>query len=341
MNSSYRLRVWLFGILVVFLLCTPTGFVQAQVVPHLIVNLSGQTLTAGFDNNVTVTVLNSYYTAIYDVDVGLAIPSGLTMYGDSHWHYDSLQLGQSVTINFRVYAPTAGIGASYQGSVTVSYKQLGDVSYTQEVHSVSFSVQGWINLILYGIQLTPSVSSPGGNTTVSGNLLNSGNLAAFNANVTVESDIMAQSSLSSAFLGEIDPNIPRPFSLLVVFKSNVPVGNYSLVVKATAIDSGRPASPYSVQATANLDLRRASAFPNQRGGGAGGVIGILLQILRYLEAAFFGSASPFSFGPQFSASTMFLVWLVSNSSRSFLGMNLAHSYFRAATAFILEARHAG
>jgi uncharacterized membrane protein len=260
-------------------------------------------LTAGFDNNVTVSVLNNYYTAIYDVDVALALPSGLTMYGDSHRHYDSMQLGQSVTIDYQVYAPTAAIGSTYQGSVTVSYKQLGDVSYTQEVHAVSFSVQGWINLILYGVQLTPSVSTPGGNTTVSGNLLNSGNLAAYNANVTVQSKVMVQSALSSVFLGEIDPNIPRPFSLIVVFKSNVPVGNYSLLVKASAVDSGRPASPHRVQATSNIELRRATVSQNQRGAGESGVIGILLQILRYLEAVFFGSVSPFSLGLSFRAST--------------------------------------
>ncbi len=278
------------------MLCMPIGSVWAQTVPHLTVTLSGQTLTAGFDNNVTVIVLNGYYTTIYDVDVALAIPSSLTMFGDSHWHYDSIQLGKSVAVVFQVYAPTATIGNSYQGSITLSYKQLGDVSYTQEVHNVSFSVQGWINLVLYGIQLTPSITTPGGNTTVSGNLLNTGNLAAYNANVTVQSGVVVQSSLSNAFLGEIDPNIPRPFSLLLVFKSNVPVGNYSLRVKASAIDNGRPAFPYSVQATSNIQIRRATGFPNQRGGGGGGVLGLLLEILRYLEAAFFGSASPFGLG---------------------------------------------
>ena len=72
----------------------PIGSVQAQNPPHLTVTLTGQTMTAGFNNNVTVNVLNNFYTAIYDVDVALSIPSGLTMYGDSHWHYSSMELGQ-------------------------------------------------------------------------------------------------------------------------------------------------------------------------------------------------------------------------------------------------------
>ncbi len=282
------------------LLAGSTRVGQAQTAPHLTVTLTGQTLTAGFDNNVTVSVLNDFYSTIYDTDVALSIPSGLTMYGDSHWHYSSIGMGQSVTINFQVYAPTATIGSSYQGSITVTYKQLGDISYTQEVHAVSFSVQGWINLVMYGLQVTPATTTPGGNATLSGNLLNRGNLAAFNANVTVQSAAMVQSALSSAYLGEIDPNIPRPFSLLVVFKENVAPGNYTLLVKASAIDSSRPASPYTAQATTRIQIRRATLQSTNRVQQNGGVVGILLEVLRYLRDLFFGSVSSFILGHSFT-----------------------------------------
>ncbi len=289
------MKVLAIGLLAICVLVAPPSHVQAQSVPHLTVTINGQALTAGFNNNVTVTVLNDFFTAIYDVDVALNIPTTLTMYGDSHWHYDSLQLGQSVTVSFQVYAPTATIGTSAQGSVTVSYKQLGDISYTQEVHAVSFSVLAWIHLVMYGVQLTPSISTPGGNTTVSGNLLNIGNLASYNANVTVQSDAIVPSSSSSVFLGEIDPNIPRPFSVLVVFKSNLAPGNYSLDVLATAIDNGKPASPYTAEASATVNVRMPTQQQFQRGQG-GGIIGILLAIYRYLVGVFFGSTSAFILG---------------------------------------------
>lgn len=289
------------------MMSAPIGSVQAQTIPHLTVTLTGQALTAGFDNNVTVTVVDNYYNypAIYDVDIAVDIPSGLAMYGGSHWHYDTMQLGQSVAINFQVYAPTATIGSAYQGSITVTYKALGDVSYTQEVHSVSFSVYAYINLTLYGIQVTPSTSTPGGNATISGNLLNTGNLAAYDANVTASSDITVPSSVSSAFLGEIDPNIPRPFSLLVVYKSNVALGNYSIQIEASAIDNGRPAVPYTAQATASVELRRQTLSPTQGRGGAAGILGIVFEILRYLEGVFFGSASNFNLRQVFSLSIIF------------------------------------
>lgn len=295
--KASQLRPLFLVVLVVCLVSIPSEAVQAQTIPHLTVTLTGQAMTAGFNNNVTVTVTNNYYNypAIYDVDIALTIPAGLTMYGDNHWHYNSMQLGQSATISVQVYAPAAAIGVTYQGSITVTYKALGDISYTQEVHNVSFSVYAYIHLIMYGMQVTPSTTSPGGNATISGNLLNTGNLAAYNANVTVLSDIVVPSSLSSAFLGEIDPNIPRPFSMLVVFKGNVPEGNYSLVVSASAIDNGRPGSPYVAQGSANVQLRRSTVNPNQRRSGPTGIVGVLLEILRYLEGAFFGSTSAFSF----------------------------------------------
>jgi hypothetical protein len=295
-----RLRGSLLVALVVCLMSIPGAMVQAQTIPHLTVTFTGQAMTAGFDNNVTVTVTNNYYNypAIYDVDVAVSIPTGLTMFGDNHWHYDTMQLRQSATIMFQVYAPAAAIGITYPGTITITYKALGDISYTQEVHDVSFSVYAYINLILYGLQVTPSTTTAGGNATISGNLLNTGNLAAYNANVTVTSDAIVSSSLSSAFLGEIDPNIPRPFSMLVVFKSNVPAGNYSLVVRASAIDYGRPASPYVAQGSANVELRRSTASPGFQRTGPSGIVALLLEILRYLEGALFGSTSAFSVEPR-------------------------------------------
>ena len=301
--SMTKFSRYIIGICTVLFLVTPVASVNGQNVPHLTVDITGQSLTAGFDNNVTVTVLNNYYTTIYDVDIAVSAPSALTMYGDGHWHYRSISMSQAVTVNFQVYAPSTTIGNSYQGSVTITYKQLGDISYTQEVHDVSFSVNGWINLILYGIQITPATTTPGGNATLSGNLLNSGNLAAFNANVTVESDALVPSALSSAYLGEIDPNIPRPFSFLMVVKRNVAEGNYTLLVKASAIDSSRPGSPYTAETTSKIQVRRATTQPSNQGRQTSGVVSMLLEILRYLMDAFFGSLSPFSLGNSFLLST--------------------------------------
>jgi hypothetical protein len=287
--------------LVVVLFSASVGSVEGQSPTYFTVALTGQSLTAGFNNTVTIVARYNYTStmnvypsnAIYDVELAVSIPAPLQVFGDSHWHYNSLALRQSVTVSFQVYAPTAAIGSSYQGSVTLTYRAAGQISYTTETHEVSFSVHGWIKLVLYDVVLTPSVTVPGGNTTVSGNLLNSGNLAAFNANVTVESEALVPGSSASLFLGEVDSNIPRPFSLLVNFRKNIAEGNYTIVVKVSAIDTNTPASPYTAENTASrIQIKRPVVQPptrTERGGGA--LIGMILEILRYLWSAFFGPST--------------------------------------------------
>ena len=238
---------------------------NAQTAAHLTVSMTGQTLVAGLNNTMTVTVSNDYsgYIAIYDVDISVSLPAPLVLVGDNHWHYDSIYYGQSVTVTFPVYAPSSAAGTSYQGTVTGTYKQLGDVSYTQESHTLGVSVTGYISLVVYGIQFTPSTISSGGNTTISGNVLNSGNLASYNANVTVESDVIIAGPQNSAFLGEVDPNIPRPFSVLIVFQPNLAPGNYTVTVKVSVTDNNRPGIPIVGGASGQVQVIK----PVQTGGG--------------------------------------------------------------------------
>jgi hypothetical protein len=294
MNALSKLRNWTTLALLVLLLA-PVGVVQGQTSAQLTVTVTGQTLTAGFNNNVTITVTNTYTSysiypsgAIYDVDLAVTVPAPLQMVGDNHWHYDSIGLKQSVRISFQVYAPTSAIGTSYVGSITVTYRAPGNISYTQESHSIGFAIQGWVKLVLYGIQVTPSSTTSGGNATVSGNLLNSGNLAAYNANVTVQGEALAAGAATSVFLGEIDPNIPRPFSLLVTYKKNLTEGPYSLIIAVSAIDTNRPAYPYSIQSTASIEITKPAVPTRTQPRQAGGVIGIIFEILRFLYGVFFG-----------------------------------------------------
>jgi hypothetical protein len=304
LNNSWKSKIAIALLLISLLAQTPT--VRGQTAAHLTVAVTGQNVVAGFNGTVTVSILNNWvgygniYNAIYDVDIAISLPSPLTMYGDNHWHFDSLLYGQTVTITFGVYAPftssssSVSVPNSYAGTITATYKQLGDTTYTQESHSIAINVSGWINLIIYGIQALPSTITPGGNTTISGNLLNGGNLAAYNANVTVVSDAISpecQNPLCSEYIGEVDPNIPRPFSFLVVFKPNVPVGNLSITIIVSAIDQSRPGMPFRGQQTTHIQISRAQQLSEsqRQARGPTGPLAIILAILRYIYDIFFGS----------------------------------------------------
>ena len=275
-------------------LCIGVPNAYAQSTAHLNIYLTGQSMIAGFNNNMTVTVVNNYsgYIAIYDVGISVSVPAPLALLGDSDWHFDSIQYGQSVTFSFQVYVPSSAAGSSYLGTVTATYKQLGDVSYTEEVHSLSLTATGYINLTVYGIELSPSVTSPGGNTTISGDVLNDGNLASYNANVTVVSDTLIPGQQNSVFLGEVDPNIPRPFSVLLVFKQGLAPGNYTLAIKVSATDNNYPNVPIIGHGTAQIQVIQASQItsPTNRGQGLG-IIGLIMSFFRNLFNMFFGSST--------------------------------------------------
>jgi len=250
-------------------------------------------MKAGFNNNMTVTVVNNYsgYIAIYDVGLSISVPAPLALLGDSDWHFDSIQYGQNVTIAFQVYVPSSAEGSSYLGTLTATYKQLGDISYTEEIHDLSITATGYINLTIYGIELSPSLISPGGNTTVSGNVLNDGNLASYNANVTIESDALVPGPQNSVFLGEVDPNIPRPFSVLLVFKAGLAVGNYTLKAIVSATDNNYPNVPIIGQGNAQIQVIKATQSSVPTRGEGLGVIGLIMSFLRNLFNTFFGSST--------------------------------------------------
>jgi len=289
-------KSWKF-VLVILMLLGPSFIeaptVSAQTTAHLNIYVTGQSMKAGFNNNMTVTVVNNYsgYIAIYDVGLSISVPAPLALLGDSDWHFDSIQYGQNVTPAFQVYVPSSAEGSSYLGTLTATYKQLGDISYTEEIHDLSLTATGYINLTVYGIELTPSVISPGGNTTVSGNVLNDGNLASYNANVTVESDILVPGPQNSVFLGEVDPNIPRPFSVLLVFKSGLAPGNYTFTIKVSATDNNYPNVQIIGQGNAQVQVIKAAQSIGPTRGESLGVIGLIMSFLRNLFNTFFGSST--------------------------------------------------
>lgn len=295
MNWSTRRRILSVIVMVLVLpLLTQLPEAHAQQAAHLTVSLTGQSLIAGLNNTMTVTVTNNYsgYIAIYDVDIEVSLPAPLVLVGSGgHWHYDTIYYGQSVTLTFPVYAPSSAAGNSYQGTVTGTYKQLGDVSYTQETHLLAVSVTGYINLVVYGITLSPSEITQGGNTTVSGQVLNNGNLASYEANVTVESNAIVPGPQNSVFVGEVDPNIPRPFSVLIIFQPNMGPGNYTISVSVSASDENRPTGAIVGASTAQVEVIKQSPTVVGRGQGGFSVIELILSFLRSLFNTFFGSST--------------------------------------------------
>ncbi|HXZ90264.1 MAG TPA: hypothetical protein VEG61_04300, partial [Candidatus Dormibacteraeota bacterium] len=96
---------------------------------------------------------------------------------------------------------------------------------------------------------------------------------------------------NSVFLGEVDPNIPRPFSVLIVFKPNLAPGNYTVTVKVSVTDNNRPGIPIVGASSGQVQVIKASQTGEGRGQSVS-VIGLILTFLRNLFNTFFGSSFP-------------------------------------------------
>jgi len=195
-------------------------------VTQFALDISENHLTAGFNNTVKIELTNNGEN-VYDVDVALTLPPPLTLSGDNHWRAPSIKKNSSLTIEILVYAPTSAIGNTFTASVVLTYKELGYVYHTSEMHSIGFVVHGWVKMVAYGVTVSPEKAEPGTDVTISANLLNQGNVAAMYVNVSLlPAEALVLHEQSTSYVGQVDPNSPAPFSLAASVDPNARNGSY-------------------------------------------------------------------------------------------------------------------
>ena len=88
---------------------------------------------------------------------------------------------------------------------------------------------------IYSVAVYPSEVTPGGNVTISGTIVDTATLLLSNTNVSFSSPAFSRGTF--IFVGEADPNVPRPFSVTVQVKRTVAVGSYPVEISASYLDS--------------------------------------------------------------------------------------------------------
>jgi hypothetical protein len=216
------------AILVTILPRTETAY--AAVSSNLSVSLSGNVLAASRNNTLSIEILN-VGKYLKELDVALTIPPPLVLFGDNHWIRSSFSPRDVIRANLTVFAPTSAAGAALQGNVVAVYKVIGEQSPSTETHAISFLVRGWIDIIVYEITVSPDPALPGGEITISGNILNRGVIAAMYANVSLAPDPpLLKDSVKPAYVGQVDPNAPAPFSVTAVVDSAATEGRYQATI---------------------------------------------------------------------------------------------------------------
>jgi hypothetical protein len=90
-------------------------------------------------------------------------------------------------------------------------------------------------LAVYLVSVYPMEVNPGGNLTISGNVVNTAASTLSNLNISVSSSAFLREPF--VFIGQTDPNIPRPFSFTVQVKSDLQNGTNLILISATFSDS--------------------------------------------------------------------------------------------------------
>ncbi len=191
-------------------------------------------ILTGQPSEVILNVTNSGSFPIYDPTFALSVSSPLVIMSNSSYSLNNGEIpaGGSLLYEATVTSsPSATVGV-YSGSLTVTYSNQYGISNSQTVQ-VGFVLTGTIEIIIQD----ETVSQSSGNLTVSGSLLDEGTASAYYASVVGQTNSSGNPSGPVAYVGEIDPNTPVPFSTTIPYTIRGSSEKLNVALKLTYKDS--------------------------------------------------------------------------------------------------------
>ncbi|MFX0202923.1 MAG: COG1361 S-layer family protein [Candidatus Hodarchaeota archaeon] len=199
--------------------------------PRFEVKFSSDKITGGRANLILLRVHNLGTGNAHDTRVTVELPPPLILMGmDNQLYVEQLLAQSSTEFNITIYAPEAALGYTYPVAVTLIFKDHMEV-VQMELNQLGLMVIGEIDLLIYDLNLFPPEVPINSNVTVSGSLLNRGNVEAMYVNVTVVGDAhFRTTAMSTYYVGQVDPNAPIPFALTALLQEGVGEGTYPLTI---------------------------------------------------------------------------------------------------------------
>ncbi len=202
--------------------------------------LSPTIITAGSTSEVVLSVRNQGGVTARSLDLSLGLPQGVTsplavLGSAGHWTFDRLSPGQTANLTLTLYSSPSAGNAAYQLPLSIRYQDAyGNSLLTTRV--LGIYVQGLIKMSVFEISYDYVGVSP----TISGNLLNEGNVAALFTTISIVAP--AESGLTpkeSIYIGDLNPNAPQPFSIALSVPHVTNITKYSVRVLVTFKDELR------------------------------------------------------------------------------------------------------
>ena len=199
--------------------------------------VSNQYIYGGYDNAIRINITNDVWVG--RVEASMTVPQYLVIVGNSSWIWENVSPNDTITLEATIYAPESLIGQTMQINLVVNYRDEYGSSYS-ESFAIGLVIRGKIVIKAYGLFATPNKAKPGEKISVSGTLLNIGNVKAMFTNVSiVPNPILDLTYESFAYIGDIDPNSPVPFTVVAYIKPGTSNGTYPIKISVYYMDDLR------------------------------------------------------------------------------------------------------
>ncbi len=204
-----------------------------------LVSTDSNVLKAGAFNEPRITISNLGKSPIYSVTTTLLLPSAASSTSSSsqvvlatgnQWYFDQIAPNSNVTFSPKLFAALSAIDTSYQVQVSINYVDQNNVSRV-ETKSVGFSIKGVVNFAFNNVNVVPRTTYPGGNITITGELLNTGTSRALYTTLSIKPNPnFIQPLEGGIYIGEVATNVLSSFSMPVRVRPNVANGTYPLTL---------------------------------------------------------------------------------------------------------------
>jgi len=190
------------------------------------ITISTQYLYAGRKNALLINVTNNIWHGT--VNIAISVPQQIVLFNDTSLTYHNVTENETVSFKIVVFVPESLIGQTGGLGISISYKDENGNNYNEN-YNFGMVIRGVISIKIYDILVDPYPAKPGSQISISGNLLNTGNVMAKYVNISIlDLSIITPMFQPYVYVGDLDANSPTPFTIMGFVNSTLAPGSYRL-----------------------------------------------------------------------------------------------------------------
>ncbi|MGQ4891673.1 MAG: COG1361 S-layer family protein [Candidatus Njordarchaeia archaeon] len=198
------------------------------------IDVSSNYIYAGRRSKIWVNITNNIWVGT--VTVTVTPPQQLALLSDNSYTFENVTVNQTLSIELEFYASEGYVGQTIPVTITVAYRDENGNNYNDNT-AISLVVRGLIEMKVYELRVTPNPTSAGSKISITGTLLNMGNVLARFTNISILNTTTFHPEFESyVYIGDVDANSPTPFTITGYLDNGLANGTYVLYFKVYYTD---------------------------------------------------------------------------------------------------------